>query len=68
MPVRFATQIGQSEGADFEEDTWTFKMPEDFEVMAGEFAIMPRANFEAMKDALPAPPTNNSGTTEHIQL
>lgn len=35
------TQIGISEGANFEENTWTFQMPEGFVVKAGEFSIVP---------------------------
>lgn len=34
-------QIGESSTADFEENTWTFEMPEDYHVQAGKFAIVP---------------------------
>ncbi len=34
------TQFGTAVTADFEESTWTFKMPEDFSVWPGNFAIV----------------------------
>jgi len=37
----FPVQFGKSAGADFEERTWTFEMPDNFEVVAGDFAIVP---------------------------
>jgi len=43
------TQIGTADQADFEEGTWTFKMPDGFKVRAGEFAIVDKQNYyEAM--------------------
>lgn len=42
------TQFGESLTGDFEEKTWTFEMPEDFTLKAGEFAIVPKAEYEAM--------------------
>jgi hypothetical protein len=36
-----SVQFGESLTGDFEERTWTFEMPEDFSVKAGEFAIVP---------------------------
>lgn len=39
------TQIGESAMADFEENTWTFEMKEDFQVIAGEFAIVPKEEY-----------------------
>lgn len=38
---KFKTQIGESYGADFEEKTWTFLMPDNFEVKSGVFALVP---------------------------
>ena len=35
------TQIGESLISDFEENTWTFEMKEDFKATAGSFAIIP---------------------------
>ena len=46
------TQIGVSLTGDFEEDTWTFEMGEDFKVIAGHFAIVPLDDFKALKRAL----------------
>jgi hypothetical protein len=45
-------QIGISQVADFEENTWTFEMGEDFEVIAGQFAIVPLGLFENMQSNL----------------
>jgi len=42
------TQFGESLTGDFEERTWTFEMPEDFTVKSGEFAIVPKAEYEAL--------------------
>lgn len=42
------TQFGESLTGDFEERTWTFEMPEDFSVKAGEFAIVPIAEYNAL--------------------
>ncbi len=42
------TQIGISAGADFSESTWTFKMPEDYIVVAGEFAIVDKALYDEL--------------------
>ena len=39
------TQIGDSLTGDFEENTWTFEMPETFKVTAGEFAIIPKEKY-----------------------
>ena len=43
-----STQFGESLTGDFEERTWTFEMPEDFTIKAGEFAIVPKAEYESM--------------------
>lgn len=48
----FKIQFGQSATADFEEKTWTFEMPEQFSVIAGEFAIVPKNTFKEMLDML----------------
>ena len=37
-------QIGTSIAADFQESSWTFEMPKDFEMSAGVFAIVPIEN------------------------
>jgi len=42
------TQLGVSESADFEENTWTFKMPERYKVAAGLFQIVHVEIFEEM--------------------
>jgi hypothetical protein len=42
------TQFGESLDADFQENTWTFEMPVPFSVCAGEFAIVPRAEYDAL--------------------
>lgn len=41
-------QFGKSLIGDFEESTWTFKMPEDFKISAGKFAIVPEKEFKAL--------------------
>lgn len=41
------TQLGVSATADFEDNTWTFEMPESFTVTAGTFAIVPVEQFNA---------------------
>lgn len=38
-------QFGTSAEADFEQNTWTFEMPETFEVYAGEFAIVDKEQY-----------------------
>lgn len=35
------TQIGTSVTADFQENTWTLKMQEDFKISTGDFALIP---------------------------
>jgi len=40
------TQIGESLTCDFEENTWTFEMEDNFEVTAGEFMIIPKELFK----------------------
>ena len=46
------TQFGESLTADFQENTWTFEMPTDFKVFAGDFAIVPKENFLELVKAL----------------
>jgi len=41
-------QFAESLTADFEENTWTFEMPEDFRVTAGKFAIVPIEQYDPM--------------------
>jgi hypothetical protein len=43
-----SVQFGESLTGDFEERSWTFEMPEDFSVKAGEFAIVPKAEYDAL--------------------
>jgi hypothetical protein len=43
--VKNHVQFGTSFSADFEENTWTFKMDKDYKVMAGEFAILPKKQY-----------------------
>jgi len=45
------TQFGTAVTADFEESTWTFEMPENYEVSAGEFAIVPKEKYEQLLNA-----------------
>lgn len=42
------TQFGQSLTGDFEENTWTFEMLEDFKLTEGDFAILPKTDFEVL--------------------
>lgn len=42
------TQIGISHSADFEENTWTFEMPKGFEVIAGDFVIVPKEKYDEL--------------------
>lgn len=46
------TQFGISHSADFEENTWTFLMPDKFNVWAGEFAIVYKQVYDKMLAAL----------------
>lgn len=45
-------QFGISATADFEENTWTFEMSDGFSVKAGEYAILPKEQFELFNKAL----------------
>lgn len=42
-------QVGISATADFEENTWTFEMENDFSVKAGKFAIIDELKFDGIK-------------------
>lgn len=44
-----AVQFGRADAADFEAGTWTFEMIGDYRVAAGDFAILPRSAFDALK-------------------
>ena len=46
------TQIGTAMTADFEENTWTFIMPNKYEVCAGAFAIVDKPIYDEMMSAL----------------
>jgi hypothetical protein len=45
-------QVGESLSADFEEQTWTLEMQEDFSISAGEFAVIPKEKFDRLIIAL----------------
>lgn len=49
---KLKTQFGTAITADFEENTWTFEMNENFNVTAGEFAILPKEKYETLLVAL----------------
>jgi len=46
------TQFGVAQEADFSMNTWTFRMPDNYLVAAGEFAIIDKAAYEKMQSAL----------------
>ena len=46
------TQIATSFSSDFEDSTWTFLMPEGFNVWAGQFAIIDKPVYEELLEAL----------------
>ncbi|MDP2687545.1 MAG: hypothetical protein Q8O62_10000 [Aequorivita sp.] len=45
MAGKTSVQFGTSVTADFQEGTWTFQMPKDFTMTAGNFAILPLSEF-----------------------
>jgi hypothetical protein len=45
-------QFGASFSSDFRKNTWTFKMNEDYKVMAGKFAILPEKQYRQMVERL----------------
>ena len=47
-----STQIGTSMFSDFEENTWTFLMPDNFQVWAGQFAIVDKQVYDKMKEII----------------
>ena len=47
-----STQIGTALTADFEENTWTFLMPENYKVWAGKFAIVDKPVYDELLKAL----------------
>lgn len=42
------TQIARSLESDFENNTWTFLMPDGFQVWAGEFAIVDKQVYDKL--------------------
>ena len=50
--IKMKTQFGTSFGADFEYSTWKFKMPKNFEIRAGEFAIVDKQVYDKMIELL----------------
>lgn len=46
------TQIGIAHSADFEENTWTFLMPDNYRIAAGTFAIVDKKVYDEMMIAL----------------
>jgi hypothetical protein len=46
-----STQFGTAATADFEEMTWTFQMPENFKVWAGEFAIVDKKVYDQLLES-----------------
>lgn len=67
MPI-LKTQFGTAESADFEHLTWTFKMPENYEVSAGEFAIVPREKYELLLNACIEAKRHHQGGHSEIGL
>jgi hypothetical protein len=45
---RLKRQFGTAESASFENNTWTFEMQNGFTVCAGEFAIVPKDEYDAL--------------------
>lgn len=45
---KLPTQFGQSATGDFENLTWTFKMPEKFTLSAGDFAIIDKSLYDQL--------------------
>lgn len=50
QPKETETQFGISATCDFVENTWTFEMPEGFKVSAGEFAIIPKSEYDLINE------------------
>jgi len=51
MAIQLKTQIGTAVTADFEDNTWTFEMPDEFNVTAGNFAILPLEAYNKLMTA-----------------
>ena len=47
-----STQIATSMTADFDENTWTFLMPENYKVWVGQFAIVDKQVYDKMKEII----------------
>ena len=52
MSKNLGIQFGEAEGANFEERIWSFEMPINFTVSAGEFAIVPQNKYDEIRTAL----------------
>ncbi len=48
----FPIQIGQSITCDFDENTWTLKMPKGFCWTGGKFALVPTEQFEYLNNKI----------------
>jgi len=48
MDIKFPIQFGTSSDADFLNKTWTFDMPEKFNVIAGDFALVPEEQYHRL--------------------
>ena len=46
--TKLKTQIGDSLTSDFKDNTWTFEMPDNFNISAGEFAIIPKEKYDRL--------------------
>lgn len=46
------TQFGVSATSDFEENTWTFEMPEKYSVVAGEFALVDKILYDQLMQSV----------------
>ena len=50
--TKIDVQFGIAYTADFEENTYTFEMQKGFTVSAGEYAILPKNQFEKIIESL----------------
>lgn len=60
------TQLGVSETADFEKNTWTFKMSNKYNVSAGKFAIVDQQVYHEAKKALTEAAKHHQGGHSEI--
>ena len=60
------TQLGVSETADFEKNTWTFKMSNKYNVRAGKFAIVDQQVYHEAKKALTEAAKHHQGGHSEI--